>query len=251
MINRFRIPFKKLVSKSKVKTAQIDFTSIKQILDYEFKNGQLLVQALKHRSYLPISREDRIYSNERLELLGDAVLALVVVEFLYWRYPMKEEGELTSIKSLIVSRRILARIARTLELGNYILLSDSEEKSGGRNRASIIADALEAVIGAIYLDGGLGKVREFIEKKFLCNFDEIVSEDLHKNYKSILLEYAQSQNVGVPYYKMQSVEGPDHEKIFTVEVKIQDDVLGVGTANSKKRAEQKAAKEALKSLYII
>ncbi|MFQ5771121.1 MAG: ribonuclease III [bacterium] len=251
MLNWFRIPFKKFFFKSKVKITRVDFDSLKQVLDYEFKNEQLLIQALKHRSYLPISNEDRVDSNERLELLGDAVLALVVVDFLYRRYPTKDEGELTSMKSLLVSRRILARIARTLQLGNYILLSDSEEKSGGRNRASIIADAMEAVIGAVYLDGGLGKVMDFIEQKILCNFDEIVSEDLHKNFKSMLLEYAQSQNLGAPYYKVQAVDGPDHEKVFTVEVIIQDDVLGVGTGNSKKRAEQRAAQEALRNLYLI
>lgn len=251
MLNRLRISFKKLFSKSEEKTPQLDFTSLKQILGFEFKNEQLLIQALKHRSYLPVSHEDRVHSNERLELLGDAVLALVVVEFLYQRFPNKEEGELTSMKSLLVSRRILARIARTLELGNYILLSDSEEKSGGRNRASIIADAMEAVIGAIFLDGGLEKAREFVKQKILSNFEEIVSEDLHKNFKSMLLEYAQSQNLGAPYYHVQSVDGPDHEKVFTVEVKIQDDVLGVGTGYSKKRAEQRAAQEALRNLYLI
>jgi ribonuclease-3 len=251
MHNWFTIPFKNFFFKSKVKIPHVDFASLKEVLDYEFKNEQLLVQALKHRSYLPVSNEDRVDSNERLELLGDAVLALVVVEFLYRRYPIKEEGELTSMKSLIVSRGILARIARVLALGDFILLSDSEEKSGGRHRASIIADAMEAVIGAIYLDGGLEKAREFIEHKILCNFDEIVSEDLHKNFKSMLLEYAQSQNLGAPYYKVQAVNGPDHEKVFTVEVIIQDEVLGVGTGNSKKRAEQEAAQEALRHLYLI
>lgn len=251
MLNWIKLPFKNLLSTSTVEAPQIDFTSLKQTLGYDFKNEQLFVQALKHRSYLPLSQEDRIDSNERLELLGDAVLGLVVVEFLYEHYPNKEEGELTSIKSLMVSRRVLARIARAMELGNYILLSESEEKSGGRNRASIVSDAMEAIIGAIYLDGGLEKAREFIEQKILCNFDDIVSADLHKNFKSMLLEYAQSQNLGLPYYNIQSVNGPDHKKVFTVEVKIQNDVLGVGSGNSKKLAEQKAAQEALRNLYLI
>ncbi|MFQ5824399.1 MAG: ribonuclease III [bacterium] len=251
MLNWIKLPFKNLLSTPKVKAPQINFTSLKQTLGYNFKNEQLFVQALKHRSYLPLTQEERIHSNERLELLGDAVLALVVVEFLYEYYPHKEEGELTSIKSLIVSRRILARIARAMELGKYILISDSEEKSGGRYRASIISDAMEAIIGAIYLDGGLEKAKEFIEQKIFYNFDDIVSQELHRNFKSILLEYAQSQSLGLPYYHIQSVNGPDHQKEFTVEVKIQNDVLGVGTANSKKLAEQKAAQEALKNLYLI
>ncbi|RMD86737.1 MAG: ribonuclease III [Calditrichaeota bacterium] len=251
MLNWLKRPFSKLFSKQTADLPKIDFTALKEIIGYEFNNPQLLVQALKHRSYLPIAKEERICSNERLELLGDAVLALVVVDFLYHRYPQKEEGELTSMKSLVVSRRILARVARALNLGNFILISEAEEKSGGRNRASIIADAMEALIGAIYLDGGLDRAREFIEQKILSNFDEIVAEDLHKNFKSMLLEYAQSKNLGAPYYKVQSVDGPDHEKIFTVEVKIQDNVLGVGSGSSKKLAEQRAAQEALRNLYLI
>lgn len=250
MLSRIKNSIRKLLP-GHSRNRQIDFSSLKQVLSYDFKNEELLVQALKHRSYLPISQEERIHSNERLELLGDAVLALAVIDFLYALYPYKEEGELTSMKSLVVSRRILARIARALELGEYILLSEAEEKSGGRNRASIIADALEAVIGAIYLDGGLERAREFIEQKILNNFDEIISEDLHKNFKSILLEFAQSQSLGIPLYSVKSVEGPDHEKVFTVQVKIQSDVLGVGVGNSKKRAEQRAAQEALRNLYLI
>lgn len=251
MIGQLKNRIQRFLGRNKTKAPEIDLAAIKAILGYDFGDEQLLVQALKHRSYLPISHEDRVYSNERLELLGDAVLALVVVDFLYTKYPEKEEGELTGMKSLVVSRRILARIARALELGKYILISESEEKSGGRNRASIIADALEAVIGAIYLDGGLEPARQFIHEKILANFDEIISENLHKNFKSILLEYAQSQNLGVPCYTVQSVDGPDHERIFTVEVKLQKEVLGVGIGNSKKRAEQKAAQEALRKLYII
>ncbi|NIR49493.1 ribonuclease III, partial [candidate division KSB1 bacterium] len=196
MLNWITRPFRKLFSDSEVTNRSIDFDALREILGYEFYEPEYFVQALKHRSYLPLTEEDRIHSNERLELLGDAVLDLAVVEFLYHRYPNKEEGELTSMKSLIVSRRILARIGKALGLGDYILLSDSEEKSGGRKRASIISDAMEAIIGAIYLDGGLEQARDFIEQKILCNFDDLISEELHTNFKSMLLEYAQSQNIG-------------------------------------------------------
>ncbi len=230
---------------------EIDFAALKETLGYDFKNHDLFVQAIKHRSFLPVIQEQRIDSNERLELLGDAVLGLVVVEFLYSRFPHKEEGELTSMKSLIVSRRILAQISRALRLGDFMLLSDSEEKSGGRGRASINSDALEAVIGAIYLDGGLKQARNFIHEKIMGNFDDIIQDELHTNFKSMLLEYAQSQNLGSPCYTVKSVEGPDHERVFTIAVKIQDEVLGSGTANSKKRAEQLAAREALRTLYLI
>ncbi len=229
----------------------VDLEAFKQTLGYDFSDHDLFVQALKHRSYLSVSSEARIHSNERLELLGDAVLDLVVVEFLYHRFPDKEEGDLTSMKSLIVSRRILARIARAMELGQFILMSESEEKSGGRSRASINSDALEAIIGAIYLDGGLEKARDFIDRKILCHFDEIMADELHTNFKSMLLEYAQSQNIGTPCYHVRSVEGPDHEKVFTIQVTLRNEVLGLGTATSKKRAEQLAAQEALKNLYLI
>ena len=250
MFNSIKLAFKKLFGLYK-EPPRIDFQSLRETLGYNFSNEELFVQALKHRSFLPVTQENRIDSNERLELLGDSVLGLVVVEFLYQKYTDKEEGDLTSMKSLIVSRRILARIARALRLGKFILVSESEEKSGGRSRASINSDALEAIIGAIYLDGGLEKAREFIHEKILCNFDEVISRELHQNFKSMLLEYSQSQNLGLPYYHVQSVDGPDHEKVFTIEVKIQDSVLGLGVANSKKRAEQLAAREALRSLYII
>lgn len=251
MLDWFKLQLKKVFGDSEANNNNIDFPSLKETLSYNFTNEDLFAQALKHRSYLPISQERRIHSNERLELLGDAVLGLVVVNFLYQKFPQKEEGELTNMKSLIVSRRVLARIARTLNLGDYLLLSESEKKSGGRKRASINSDAMEAVIGAIYLDGGLEKAKEFIEQKLLTHFDEIVSNELHTNFKSMLLEYAQSRNLGAPCYVVHTVNGPDHEKEFTIQVKIQNDVLGFGTANSKKRAEQLAAREALKALYII
>jgi ribonuclease-3 len=238
-------------SQSGKNQVKIDFEALRTVLEYDFHDENLFVQALKHRSYLPLHQERRINSNERLELLGDAVLALVVVEYLYRRFPNKEEGELTNMKSLLVSRKILARVAKAIQLGSFILLSDAEEKSGGRTRASIVADAMEAIIGAIYLDGGLDCARTYIEGKILSNFNDIVTDEHHTNYKSMLLEYSQSQNLGSPQYKVQSVEGPDHEKIFTIEVKLQEDVLGMGTANNKKRAEQLAAQEALKALYII
>lgn len=251
MLDWIKLPFRRFLRNSDDRNNNIDFAALKETLGYDFQNHDLFIQALKHRSYLPISQEHRIHSNERLELLGDAVLGLVVVEFLYRRYPNKEEGELTNMKSLVVSRRILAKIARAMRLGSYLLLSEAEERSGGRNRASINSDALEAVIGAIYLDGGLENARQFIEEKILTNFDVIIKDELHTNFKSMLLEYSQSQNLGTPCYHVHGVEGPDHERVFTIEVKIQDDILGMGTANSKKRAEQFAAREALKNLYII
>ncbi|MDZ7289776.1 MAG: ribonuclease III [candidate division KSB1 bacterium] len=220
-----------------------------KLIRYRFRNRDLLLQALKHRSYLPQVNERRVNSNERLELLGDAVLGLLVTEALYRRYPSKEEGDITAMKSLLVSRKILARFARQLNLGRYVLMSEAEERSGGRTRPSIISDTFEAVIGAIYLDGGIAPARTFVESIVLKEMDDILNEEQHKNFKSLLLEYSQSRNLGVPFYAIRSEEGPDHDKIFTVEVRIQNRIVGVGVGNSKKRAEQNAAQNALEKLH--
>lgn len=228
-----------------------DILQIEARLNYQFKNKSLIIQALKHRSFLSVSNESRLLSNERLELLGDSVIGMVVTEFLYKKYPIKEEGELTSIKSLLVSRKILARIAKNIGVGDAMLLNEAEERAGGRNRASILADAIEAVIGAIYLDGGLDTVVAFINDKLLVQCDEIITADHNKNFKSMLLEYSQSKNMGLPQYIVKNEEGPDHDKVFTIEVLINNQVLGLGKGNSKKRAEQMSAKNALKKLNLI
>ncbi len=222
-----------------------------KIAGYRFRRRILLVQALKHRSFLPQVSEERVCSNERMELLGDAVLGIVVTEHLYRRYPNKEEGELTAIKSLLVSRKILTRIARNLDLGKFVLMSDSEDHAGGRTRPSILADSFEAVIGAIYLDGGLEKARGFIERTLMRDMEAIVAEEQHRNFKSLLLELSQSRNMGTPYYAVLTEEGPDHEKLFTVEVKIQNRPMGIGVGHSKKRAEQQAAQNALAQLAAM
>jgi ribonuclease-3 len=219
-----------------------------KLIGYRFRNIDLLLQALKHRSFLPQVNERRVSSNERLELLGDSVLGLLVTEALYLRYPAKEEGDITAMKSLLVSRKILVRFARQLDLGRYVLMSEAEERSGGRTRPSIISDTFEAVIGAIYLDGGIAPARAFVEAVVLKEMDPILNEEQHKNFKSLLLEYSQSRNLGVPFYAIRSEEGPDHDKIFTVEVRIQNRTVGVGVGNSKKRAEQNAAQNALEKL---
>jgi ribonuclease-3 len=219
-----------------------------KLIGYRFHRFELLRQALKHRSFLPQVNERRVHSNERLELLGDAVLGLVVTEALFHRFPDKEEGEITAMKSLLVSRKILARFARQLDLGRFILMSEAEERSGGRMRPSIISDTFEAVIGAVYLDGGLERAKAFVEDIVLKEIDTILNEEQHRNFKSLLLEYSQSRNLGVPFYNICSAEGPDHDKIFTVEVKIQNRTVGVGVGNSKKRAEQKAAQNALSQI---
>jgi ribonuclease-3 len=231
--------------------SEANLKEFSKLIGHRFRRLDLLRQALKHRSILPQVKEDRVHSNERLELLGDAVLGLVVTEALYHRFPDKEEGDITAMKSLLVSRKILARFARQLDLGRFVLMSEAEERSGGRARLSIISDTFEAVIGAIYLDGGLERARVFIEAVVLKEIDTILQEEQHRNFKSLLLEYSQSQNFGVPSYVIRSEEGPDHDKIFTVEVRIQNRTVGVGVGNSKKRAEQNAAQDALEKLQSV
>lgn len=217
---------------------------------YQFKDKDVLIQALKHRSFLSVTGESRLYSNERLELLGDSVLGIIVTEHLFKKFPNKEEGELTSMKSLIVSRKILAKTANNLNLGKFILLNDAEKKAGGRHRPSIIADAFEALTGAIYIDGGLSEAIKFIHNFLLVDLDDLLIEEQNQNYKSMLLEYSQSQNYGLPVYTVKKETGPDHNKTFTIEVNVNDTIKGIGIGNSKKKAEQIAAKNALKKLLV-
>lgn len=219
-------------------------------LGYVFTDAALLKQALKHRSYVYVNREDGIESNERLEFLGDAVLDLIVTEHLYNRFRQKREGELTQIKSLLVSKVILAEKGRGIRLGEHLYLSKEEIASGGRQRASIIGDAVEAILGAIYLDGGLDVARAFVERVILTDLETILADGNYLNFKSLLLEHAQSMGQGHPRYLPISEEGPDHQKIFSIEVTIQGDRLGEGQGRSKKEAQQMAAKDALKHLGL-
>lgn len=219
-------------------------------LDYTFSNPRLLTQALKHRSYVYKKNECRTASNERLEFLGDAVLDLVVTENLFRRFKTKREGDLTQIKSLLVSKVVLAEKGRDLSLGQYLYLSKEETQAGGRNRTSIIGDAFEALLGAIYLDGGLLAAQKFLIHTLLLNTDEIIANGDYLNFKSVLLEHTQSEKQSLPRYFVNSVKGPDHRKFFTVEVIIEDKQMGIGTGRSKKEAQQMAAKEALKRLGL-
>ena len=215
-----------------------------------FNDPQLIITALKHRSYLNITNEDRIYSNERLEFLGDAVLDLVVTHYLYEKFPKRTEGELSKIKSILVSKPVLADIANQMSLGTFVLINWGEEKTGGRKRQSILGDAMEALIGAIYLDQGLEAARTFIQEHLLKNFQKIIKRGLYKNYKSILLEFAQSKGWEMPLYKVVREEGPDHAKEFIIEVYVDNRKLGEGRGSSKKMAEQQAARQAVKKLKL-
>jgi len=224
--------------------------ALQRTLDYRFQDPQLLQEALSHRSFVGARGEDRLESYERLEFLGDAVLDLVVAEELFSRYGRKSEGELTQLKSLLVSRPILQKTATELGIGEALLLSENEESMGGRSRASILADGFEAVLGALYLDGGYEQVRSVVVGRLISKLPQVVRQPGYRNYKSMLLEYVQKNREGRLHYRTKREEGPDHSKTFTVEVLLDKQVLGEGTGDSKKQAQQLAARQALQRLGV-
>lgn len=208
----------------------------------------LYEQALLHRSVLRGEPDSHLLSNERLEFLGDAVLGFVTAEHLFHEFPEYDEGFLTRLRAKIVNGQALADFATALGMGPLILLSDNMDQSGGRENPTILADAFEALIGALYLDLGEEAARIFIKEKIL---EELDLEDLahqRDNYKSLLLEHVQALGWSQPQYRVMHEEGPSHEKTFTVEVILNDRSYGQGQARSKKKAEQAAAGEAIDRL---
>lgn len=251
-IRNFRHILHKILGKNNLPETHLpNLEKVSELLDYTFANEDILLQALKHRSYLTCTGEERIKSNERLELLGDAVLGLVVTDFLYHEYPDEEEGNLTNFKSLLVNHKILSTIGKDFGLGEYLLLNEAEERSGGRERESIIADAIEAIIGAIYLDGGIEAATKFIHTRITVRLTDLLANGMMRNYKSLLQEYCQSLGLKGPFYNLVNETGPDHYKTFTIAVSVNGEKLGAGEGHSKKNAEQKAAKEALIYLKVI
>jgi ribonuclease-3 len=214
----------------------------------EFKNKQLLHQAFIHRSYLNETKE-KLSSNERLEFLGDSILSFVVSKYLYEKYPLYNEGLLTNIRSLVVNTKSLALIAKEFNMGQFLLLSRGEEESNGRENESLLANSVESVIGALFLDQGIDIVSEFILSILSPKIDKIVASKAFKDPKSLLQEFVQSQKQNSPLYKVLSEEGPPHAKTFTIGVYIQDELLGQGVGKSKQVAEEHAAKEALERLH--
>lgn len=215
-------------------------------LGYEFKQPVLLTMALTHRSWANEQGLDEHY--ERVEFLGDAVLDLLVAHWLYSENPAMAEGELSKLKSHIVSEPVLARWARDLDLGRALRLGIGEDRSGGRKKSSLLADAVEAVLGAIYLDGGLESVREVIDRWLATRPLAAIDDPAVSDAKTTLQELAQSQGLGLPVYQHVSEEGPDHEKRFFVECWLGGERIGIGTGATKKQAEQSAARAALKTL---
>jgi ribonuclease-3 len=223
--------------------------SVELAVGWEFDDQELLRDALTHRSYLNETAEHRP-SNERLEFLGDSVLGLIVTDFLYGEFPDLNEGELTNIRSALVRTEALAGFARDINLGANIFVGRGEELNRGRFRPGGLACAFEALLGAVYLDKGYDSARDFALRSVQPALDDVFQLRLHKNGKSTLQEIIQSRRQLTPSYHVVREVGPDHDKSFTVEVRVGEDVLGRGIASNKRSAEQLAAQDALEALQV-
>jgi len=215
-------------------------------IGYRFKNISLLQNALTHSSYANERWHNSLLSNERLEFLGDSILGMTVAEYLYRNFPDRPEGELTRMRADMVCEKALAKVAARIGLGRHLMLGNGEEQSGGRSRDSILADAVESVIAAAFLDGGMDAARQFIDRFVLV---EIPVQKLHNaDYKTALQELVQQKKNQVLSYVLTGESGPDHDKHFEVEVKLNGTAIGTGSGSSKKRAEQDAARCALEKM---
>lgn len=222
-----------------------EFSLLEKKLNLNFKNKELLTQAFVHRSFLNENPDFKIGNNERLEFLGDAVLELVVTEYLYRKYPKKSEGELTNWRAALVNADSLAKIAERIGLNNFLLLSKGESKEMNKARRYILANTLEAFIGAIYLDLGYKASQEFIKKQVIRELSQIIKSGSFKDSKSHFQEKAQEKTIVTPTYKILEEWGPDHAKHFKVGVFLKEELIAEGEGSSKQEAEVRAAEKAL------
>jgi len=222
-----------------------DFSKIEKKLGLKFKDKDLLMQAFCHRSYLNENPGVKLDNNERLEFLGDAVLELIVTEYLFQKYPKKTEGELTNWRAALVNAKQLSEIASGLDLNNYLFLSRGESKELGKARQYILANAFEALIGSIYLDLGYKKCENFIEKYLIKKLPEIIEKGLYHDAKSSFQEEAQEKVGTTPLYKVLKEWGPDHQKHFIIGVFLGRELVAEGEGSSKQEAEEEAAKKGL------
>ena len=229
----------------------MNYADLETLLNIKFKNAKLLEQAMTHRSYLNENQAKNLVSNERLEFLGDAVLSLIVSNFLYHKFSQAPEGDLTNYRASLVKTQTLAKVAVGLKIGQYLLLSHGEEEGGGRDNHGILADCLEAIIGAIFIDRGLQACNQFITNKILPLLPEIIETRSFKDYKSLLQEKMQAIKKISPEYKVIKTSGPDHRRLFTIAVFADKEELGAGSGYSKQIAEQAAAKSVLENSKLI
>lgn len=220
---------------------------LEEAIGYRFQNITLLQQAMAHSSYANERWHESLMSNERLEFLGDSILGMLVADYLYRTFPNRPEGELTRMRADMVCERSLAVVAVQLDLGKHLLLGKGEEQGGGRHRESILADAVESVIAACYLDGGMEAAKSFVQKFVLVHVP--VNRPNNMDYKTALQEKVQQKKNQTLSYVLVGESGPDHDKHFEVQLRLNDRVVGIGSGSSKKRAEQDAARAALEALY--
>ncbi|BFU77357.1 ribonuclease III [Arcobacter sp. 15-2] len=218
------------------------YHELEKCLDYQFKNKDLIIEALTHKSY------KKVFNNERLEYLGDAVLNLIVGEFLFNKFPASNEGELSKIRASLVNEKGFTKLALAINLGDYIYLSEAEDRNQGRKKASILSDAFEAIMGAIYIESGLTVLKPMILKLLDENYEEINLNELFSDYKTALQEVTQAKFGAIPVYKLESAIGPDHEKEFELSLWINDKHYATAKGKSKKLAQQAAAKIVLNQL---
>ncbi|OHA89169.1 MAG: ribonuclease III [Candidatus Zambryskibacteria bacterium RIFCSPHIGHO2_01_FULL_43_27] len=224
-----------------------DWSQLEERAGVVFENKDLLKQAFVHRSYLNENRGFPLGHNERLEFLGDAVLELVITDYLYTKYPEKNEGEMTSLRSALVNANTLYQVGNNLGINDFLLLSRGEAKDTGRARQYILANTMESLIGAIYLDRGYEKAKDFIYTHITPLIDKVIEEESWIDAKSLFQEQAQEHDGATPAYKTLKEEGPDHDKHFTVGVYIKNDLIAEGRGDSKQDAEQDAARKALEA----
>ncbi|SFV91008.1 Ribonuclease III [hydrothermal vent metagenome] len=219
-----------------------DYTQLEKRLNYTFKEKQLIIEALTHKSYR------KPYNNERLEFLGDAVLDLIVGEYLFTKFPNSNEGVLSKIRASLVNESGFTLLAKAIDLGEYIYLSPAEENNNGRNKPSLLSNAFEAVIGAVYLEAGLAKAKEIAIALLESEHPKIDLDTLSKDYKTALQELTQATHGVTPQYELLGSSGPDHKKEFEIAVRLNDETIASAKGKSKKEAQQKAAEIALSKL---
>jgi len=223
-----------------------NYQKLEKLIGIKFNDSELIIRAFTHKSYINENREKGLKNNERLEFLGDAVLELAATRHLFDKCPDESEGVLTSFRSALVKGQHLAEVSKELELGQYLLLSNGEEKSGGREKNYILANTVEALIGAIYLEHGFEQTEEFIKKFILKKLDEIIEHGLYIDSKSQFQEICQEKEDTTPHYEVLNEQGPDHDKEFTMGAYIGEELVAEGTGSSKQKAEDEAARNALK-----
>ncbi|WP_246169810.1 ribonuclease III [Alkalibaculum sporogenes] len=217
----------------------MNFNNIETVLNYKFNNPAILKNALTHSSF--VNEKSKMLNNERLEFLGDAVLELVVSSYLYKNHAYSSEGELTKLRAKIVCTESLAMVSNVLNLGSYILLGKGEENTGGRNRKSILANSFEAIIGAIYIDSSIEQAEKFILSKMDQNMKDAIKGRLIFDYKTKIQELIQQNSSNIIEYTVESEQGPEHDKLFNINLHLNGEIIGTGCGSSKKEAEQRAA----------